>query len=109
MPAAARKVGFLRRTRRGPTLSDRSYLLCSRGKPTPFLPCSEGFVLYCKPMNTQTFSVRLDRSAKTRLQKLAKSTGRSRAFLAAEAIHEYLDVNEWQVEGIVGAIASLDR
>jgi RHH-type transcriptional regulator, rel operon repressor / antitoxin RelB len=60
-------------------------------------------------MITQTFSVRLDRSAKTRLQKLAKSTGRSRAFLAAEAIHEYLDVNEWQVEGIVGAIASLDR
>ena len=60
-------------------------------------------------MNTETFSVRLDRSAKTRLQKLAKSTGRSRAFLAAEAIHEYLDVNEWQVEGIERAIASLDR
>jgi RHH-type rel operon transcriptional repressor/antitoxin RelB len=60
-------------------------------------------------MNTETFSVRLDRSAKTRLQKLAKSTGRSRAFLAAEAIHEYLDVNEWQVEGIQRAMASLDR
>jgi predicted DNA-binding protein len=28
------------------------------------------------------------------LQKLAKSTGRSRAFLAAEAIEEYLDSNE---------------
>jgi RHH-type rel operon transcriptional repressor/antitoxin RelB len=60
-------------------------------------------------MNTETFSVRLDRSAKTRLQKLAKSTGRSRAFLAAEAIHEYLDVNEWQVAGIKRAIASLGR
>ena len=60
-------------------------------------------------MNTETFSVRLDRAAKTRLQKLAKSTGRSRAFLAAEAIHEYLDVNEWQVAGIERAIASLDR
>ena len=41
-----------------------------------------GSVLYCKPMNTETFSVRLDRSAKTRLQKLAKSTGRSRALRA---------------------------
>jgi RHH-type transcriptional regulator, rel operon repressor / antitoxin RelB len=51
----------------------------------------------------------LDRIVKTRLQKLAKSTGRSRAFLAAEAIHEYLDVNEWQVEGIKRAMASLDR
>jgi RHH-type rel operon transcriptional repressor/antitoxin RelB len=60
-------------------------------------------------MNTQTFSVRLDRTAKTRLQRLAKSTGRSRAYLAAEAIHEYLDVNEWQVAGIDRAIASLDR
>ena len=48
-------------------------------------------------MHTETFSVRLDRSAKTRLQKLAKSTGRSRAFLAAEAIVAYLDTNEWQV------------
>jgi RHH-type rel operon transcriptional repressor/antitoxin RelB len=60
-------------------------------------------------MNTETFSVRLDRTAKTRLQRLAKSTGRSRAYLAAEAIHEYLDVNEWQVAGIERAIASLDR
>ena len=30
---------------------------------------------------------------------LAWSTGRSRAFLAAEALNEYLDVNEWQVAG----------
>jgi predicted transcriptional regulator len=60
-------------------------------------------------MNTETFSVRLDRSAKTRLQKLAKSTGRSRSFLAAEAITTYLDTNEWQVAGITKALASLDR
>jgi RHH-type transcriptional regulator, rel operon repressor / antitoxin RelB len=60
-------------------------------------------------MNTETFSVRLDRSAKMRLQKLAKSTGRSRAFLAAEAIVAYLDTNEWQVAGINKALTSLDR
>src|SRR5271155_3480856 len=60
-------------------------------------------------MNTDTFSVRLDHATKARLQKLAKSTGRSRAFLAAEAIQEYLDINEWQVAGIVRAIASLER
>jgi len=60
-------------------------------------------------MNTDTFSVRFDRSTKTRLEKLAKNTGRSRAYLAATAIEEYLDLNEWQVAGIVGAIASLDR
>jgi RHH-type transcriptional regulator, rel operon repressor / antitoxin RelB len=66
-------------------------------------------VLQCKHMNTDTFSLRLDHETKARLQKLAKSTGRSRAFLAAEAIQEYLDINEWQVAGVVGAIASLER
>jgi RHH-type rel operon transcriptional repressor/antitoxin RelB len=60
-------------------------------------------------MNTDTVSVRLARSTKARLQQLAKSTGRSRAFLAAEAIEEYLEINEWQVAGILGAMASLDR
>src|SRR5271167_3906533 len=60
-------------------------------------------------MNTDTVSVRLARSTKARLQQLAKSTGRSRAYLAAEAIEEYLDINEWQVAGILGAMASLVR
>jgi RHH-type transcriptional regulator, rel operon repressor / antitoxin RelB len=60
-------------------------------------------------MNTDTVSVRLARTTKARLQQLAKSTGRSRAFLAAEAIEEYLNINEWQVAGVLGAIASLDR
>jgi predicted transcriptional regulator len=60
-------------------------------------------------MNTETFSVRLGRAEKARLQKLANSTGRSRAFLAAEAISAYLDTNEWQVAGITRAMASLDR
>ncbi len=60
-------------------------------------------------MRSTIFSVRVDAAAKRRLEKLAKSTGRSRSFLAAEAINEYLDVNEWQVEGVKQAIASLDR
>ena len=52
---------------------------------------------------------RIDPVIKKRLEKLAKSTGRSRSFLAAEAINEYLDLNEWQVAGIQKAVASLDR
>jgi len=60
-------------------------------------------------MRSTTFTVRVDATAKKRLEKLAKSTGRSRSFLAAEAINEYLDINEWQVAGIKRAIASLDR
>ena len=60
-------------------------------------------------MPSSTFTVRVDTTAKKRLEKLAKSTGRSRSFLAAEAINEYLDVNEWQIAGIKEAIASIDR
>jgi predicted transcriptional regulator len=60
-------------------------------------------------VRSTTFTVRIDAAAKRRLERLAKSTGRSRSFLAAEAINEYLDVNEWQVAGIKRAIASLDR
>jgi len=60
-------------------------------------------------MSSETFTVRVDAKAKKRLERLAKSTGRSRSFLAAEAINEYLDVNEWQVAGIKQAIISLDR
>jgi RHH-type rel operon transcriptional repressor/antitoxin RelB len=65
-------------------------------------------VLYCVHMNTDTFSVRVDRSTRSRLEKLAKSTGRFRSFLAAEAITAYLDTNEWQVARIRQAITSLD-
>jgi len=60
-------------------------------------------------MRSATFTVRVDSAAKKRLERLAKSTGRSRSFLAAEAINEYLDLNQWQVAGIKQAIASLDR
>jgi len=58
-------------------------------------------------MRSTTFTVRVDAGVKKRLERLAKSTGRSRSFLAAEAINEYLEVNEWQVAGIRRAIASL--
>jgi RHH-type rel operon transcriptional repressor/antitoxin RelB len=60
-------------------------------------------------MSSTTFTVRVESDVKKRLEKLAKSTGRSRSFLAAEALSEYLDVNEWQVSGITKALASLDR
>jgi RHH-type transcriptional regulator, rel operon repressor / antitoxin RelB len=60
-------------------------------------------------MTSTTFTVRVDPTVKKRLEKLAKNTGRTRSFLAAEAINEYLTINEWQVAGIKQAIASLDR
>lgn len=60
-------------------------------------------------MSSTTVTVRVERNVKNRLEKLAKSTGRTRSFLAAEALNAYLNVNEWQVAGIKQAMASLDR
>src|SRR5690606_13976954 len=62
-----------------------------------------------RQMSSTTVTVRVDPMVKKRLERLAKNTGRSRSYLAAEAIGEYLDVNEWQVAGIKQAIASMDR
>ena len=60
-------------------------------------------------MSSRTFTVRVDTAVKRRLEKLAKSTGRSRSFLAAEAIGEFVDVNEWQVAGIRRAMTAMDH
>src|SRR6516164_3701333 len=60
-------------------------------------------------MSSTTFTVRVNTAVKRRLEKLAKNTGRSRSFLAAEAIENYVNINEWQVAGIKQAIASLDH
>jgi RHH-type transcriptional regulator, rel operon repressor / antitoxin RelB len=59
--------------------------------------------------DTTTLTMRVRSALKKRLEKLARSTGRSRSFLATEAISAYLDTNEWQVAGIKAALDSLDR
>jgi RHH-type transcriptional regulator, rel operon repressor / antitoxin RelB len=59
-------------------------------------------------MPSTTLSIRVDEAEKERLEALARSTGRSRSFLAADAIREYLDANEWQVAGVRAAMRSLD-
>ena len=76
------------------------------------LHCANMYTIKHNPredMSSTTVSVRIDPAIKKRLEKLAKSTGRSRSFLAAEAITEYLDLNEWQVAGIQKAVVSLSR
>ncbi|MDX2222167.1 MAG: CopG family ribbon-helix-helix protein [Rhodospirillaceae bacterium] len=60
-------------------------------------------------MPSSTLTVRVDSKIKRRLERLAKSTDRSRSDLAAKAIAEYLTVNDWQVAGIKRALASADR
>lgn len=54
-------------------------------------------------------TLRLDDETHRRLDRLASSTERSKAFLAAKALNDYLDMNEWQVEEIRQTLEAADR
>ena len=53
-------------------------------------------------------TVRLDDDLKERLEGLAEATQRTKSFLATEAIREYLDLNEWQIQETRAALAEAD-
>lgn len=55
-----------------------------------------------------TMTVRLEPDLKERLDVLAEATHRSKSFLAAEAIREYVELNEWQIRETHAALAEAD-
>ena len=60
-------------------------------------------------MSSALMTVRLDSKLKNRLEKLAKSTDRSKSFLAAEAISYYVKMQEWQIGEIKKGILEADN
>jgi len=58
---------------------------------------------------TATITMRVRNALKKRLEKMARSTGRSRSFLATEAISAYLDDNQWQIRNRVRALFARSR
>ncbi|MBL8350167.1 MAG: ribbon-helix-helix protein, CopG family [Burkholderiaceae bacterium] len=52
--------------------------------------------------------MRLEDEVKDRLDRLAASTQRSKSFLAAEAIREFVENNEWQIAEIQAALGEAD-
>jgi len=57
---------------------------------------------------SEVITIRLDRKTKSRLEKLAKATDRTKSYVAAEAIRAYIDLNEWQISEIKAAIKEAD-
>ena len=57
----------------------------------------------------RVLTLRLDNGLRAGLDKLAAATRRSRSFLAAEAIRDYLELNRWQIEEIHKGLAEADR
>ncbi len=55
------------------------------------------------------FTVRLDDEKARKLDQLASRLDRSRSWLAAQAIDDYLAREEWQIAEIEAGIAEADR
>ncbi len=51
-------------------------------------------------MSSEQFSLRLPVETKSRLEELARATGRTKAYLAIDAIERYLDLEAWQISAI---------
>ncbi len=54
-------------------------------------------------------TLRLDADTLNRLDELASLTERSKAWLAAQAVKDYLDLNEWQTKAISEAVKRADQ
>ncbi len=57
---------------------------------------------------SSVLTLRLDAKLKKQLDRLSKSMNRSRSFVAAQAIQEYVSVNEWQINEIKKGLAEAD-
>ena len=53
-------------------------------------------------------TIRMASGLKKSLDKLAKATGRSRAFLAQDALRQYLEEQAWQIAEIRAAVKEAD-
>lgn len=57
---------------------------------------------------TSTLTIRVENKTRQRLEKLAKATDRSKSYIAAQAINDYLELQEWQVKEIKAGINEAD-
>lgn len=58
---------------------------------------------------TAAFTIRLDDETLAKLDALAADTDRSRNWLAAKAIENYVELNSWQIARIKEGLAQADR
>lgn len=56
-----------------------------------------------------TLSIRVSPEMRTQLEALSDATGRTRSFLAAEAIKYYLAIHAWQINAIAKAVQKADE
>ncbi len=57
----------------------------------------------------EQFSMRLPKNTKDQLQQLAEATGRTKTYLALDAIEKYLALEAWQIGAIQDGIKDIDN
>lgn len=57
---------------------------------------------------TTTITIRVPESIRAQFDELAKATGRTRQYLALEALRRYSEVESWQVAQILDGIHAAD-
>ena len=60
-------------------------------------------------MTTTLVSARVPGDLAKRLESLAQTMHRSKSFLAAQAIEEFVDLQEWHVQAIKEGMAAVER
>ena len=58
---------------------------------------------------SEPVTLRLDAATRKRLDRLSKATDRSRAALAAEAVRQFVELNEWQIAAVEEGVREADR
>jgi RHH-type rel operon transcriptional repressor/antitoxin RelB len=70
-----------------------------------------GLIMAAKSKNndSEVLTVRLDHESKAALSELAESMDRSKSYLAAEAVREFIDVRRWQISEIRAGIKEAEQ
>jgi predicted transcriptional regulator len=58
---------------------------------------------------SNTMTIRLNSAIKKKLDRLARATGRTKSYLAAEAIETYVENEAWQIAAIKEGIKAADE
>ncbi len=58
---------------------------------------------------SEPVTLRLDAAICKRLDRLSKATDRSRSALAAEAVRQYVELNEWQIAAIESGVHEAEQ
>lgn len=59
--------------------------------------------------DSTTISIRVPAAMREQLEHLAEATGRSKSFLASQALEDYLKREAWQVAAIKKGVAAAER